>query len=184
MSKFLKIVITEPEMIPAEAAKIERLLERGIDFVHIRKPGASLRDIKNLIEDIPYVFRKRLKLHGHFELINEFNLGGVHLNSRCPVAPSTAHAVSRSCHTLDELKDCDKFEYMTLSPIFDSISKPGYQSAFDLEKIKGKIEGKNVIALGGVDPSKFSILQTSGFAGAAMLGCVWKDIDSFLSSIN
>ena len=46
MSKFLKIVITEPEMIPAEAAKIERLLEGGIDFVHIRKPGASLRDQK------------------------------------------------------------------------------------------------------------------------------------------
>ncbi len=171
-------------MTPGEAANIEHILYGGIDFVHIRKPGASLRDIKNLIEDIPYALRKRLKLHGHFELLNEFNLGGVHINSRCPIAPPTAHAISRSCHSLEELEDCEKYEYVTLSPIFDSISKSGYRSAFDLDEIKGKIRSKNVIALGGVDPAKFHILEETGFAGAAMLGCVWNDIDNFLASLH
>lgn len=184
MDKFLKIAITEPDPLPDEATLIERLIDGGIDYVHIRKPQASARDIKNLIENIHYPFRRRLKLHGHFDLLNEFNLGGAHINSRCPVAPSSAINVSRSCHTLEELDECKKYEYVTLSPIFDSISKQGYRSAFDLQDLSGKIKGKNVIALGGVVPEKFSILQECGFAGAAMLGCVWKDIDTFLKKIN
>lgn len=183
MDKFLKIAITKPDFISGEAAMIERLLDGGIDYVHIRKPGASLRDVKNLIEDIPYRLRKRLRLHGHFELLNEFNLGGVHLNSRCQAAPPAALLISRSCHSMKEIEDYDKFEYITLSPIYDSISKPGYLSAFDLNKIKEKIKGKNVIALGGVVPEKFGQLKEAGFAGAAMLGCVWEDIDVFLSSL-
>lgn len=179
--KFLKIVITKPELIHDEAAKITKLLENGVDYVHLRKPGASLRDVRNIIEDIPYKFRRRLKLHGHFELLNDFNLGGVHLNSRCPAAPETADKISRSCHTTEELSECEKFEYVTLSPIYDSISKTGYHAAFDLASIKEKITGKNVIALGGVTPFKFEELKRSGFAGGAMLGIVWDDFDKFLS---
>lgn len=73
--RFLKIAITKPEIISSEADMISSLLVNGLDYVHIRKPEASLRDIRNLIEDIPYRLRKRLRLHGHFELFNDFNLG-------------------------------------------------------------------------------------------------------------
>jgi len=181
---FRLIVITQPDWVDDEAGKIGKLLDGGIDYVHIRKPGASLRDVKNLIEDIPYRLRHRLKLHGHFELLNEFNLGGVHLNSRCPVAPPTAAAVSRSCHSVRETENCHGMEYVTLSPIFDSISKEGYMSAFNLDDLKDKITGKNVIALGGVTPDKFRLLKEYGFAGAAMIGCVWHDVGTFLSSLS
>lgn len=70
-----------------EANKISLLLDAGVDYVHIRKPDWSLRDVRNLIEDIPYNLRSRLRLHGHFGLTAEMNLGGVHLNRRNPVAP-------------------------------------------------------------------------------------------------
>ena len=85
--------------------------------------------------------------------------------------------VSRSCHSLEEVKQyknaCD---YVFLSPIFDSVSKQGYVSAFAYETLKqasgdGIIDGK-VVALGGVTPDKISRLRSLNFGGAAMLGCV------------
>lgn len=185
-AKFILIAVTRPDSVENEASKITRLLENGIDFVHIRKPESTLREVKNLIEDIPYKLRCRLKLHGHFELLNEFNLGGAHINSRCPVAPASAANISRSCHSLEEVNNClnSGMQYVTLSPIYDSISKEGYLSAFKPDDLRGKIDGKNVIALGGVTPNKFPELRKLGFAGAAMLGCVWSDTDTFLRNLN
>ena len=88
----------------------------------------------------------------------------------------TGH-VSRSCHSLEEVRlwkpSCD---YVFLSPIFDSVSKEGYCSAFSPEVLgracsEGVIDGK-VIALGGVTPERTGVLRSFGFGGAAMLGCV------------
>lgn len=185
MKDFLIIAITEPEFIENEAEKIAKLLQSGVDYVHIRKPGAELRDVKNLIEDIPYPYRSRLKLHGHFQLTEEFNVGGIQLNSRCPNPVPTAKSVSRSCHSFDDVDECwEDYEYVTLSPIFDSISKKGYLSKFKLDEIKRKIVGKNVIAMGGVTPETLNVLREKGFKGAAMFGCVWKDVDSFIDSLS
>lgn len=183
------IVITSPETIPGEAVLITRLLDGGIDYIHIRKPGASLRDVKNLIEEIPIQHRSKLRLHGHFESLNEFNLAGVQLNSRCPIAPATALTVSKSCHSIDELADADRYEYVTLSPIFNSISKDGYNSKFRLENLSSCIKCKKIVALGGVKPENFLQLKNIGFWGAALLGYVWNNptinhIDNVINEIN
>lgn len=176
--KFKIIVITNEDEVDDEAEKIVALLDLGVDYVHIRKPGLHIDDVKRLIEQIPYQYRSRIKLHGHFQLINEMNLGGVHINSRNSVAPYTAKSISKSCHTIDELSDVDGYEYVTLSPIFDSISKQGYIGRFDLDKITFFIDNKRVIALGGVSPDKFKLLKSKGFYGAALLGYIWgKNID-------
>lgn len=172
--KFLTIVITSPEAVEREAEKIARLLDSGVDFVHIRKPDWSLQDVRHLIEDIPYRLRNRLRLHGHFALHDEMNLAGVHLNSRCPQAPANAATATRSCHGLDEIAGCDKMAYVTLSPIFDSISKSGYKSRFDIRELSSAIAGKRVVALGGVTPENIKELRDAGFFGAALLGYIWE----------
>ena len=71
---------------------------------------------------------------------------------------------------MEELEFASDYDYVTLSPIFDSISKQGYKSAFKLMELKNKIKGKKVVALGGVTPDKFSYLKSIGFKGAALLG--------------
>ena len=68
--------------------------------------------------------------------------------------------------------------YVFLSPIFDSISKQGYRSAFDHATLKkaaheGIIDHK-VVALGGVTRQRISLLAEYGFGGAAMLGDIWR----------
>lgn len=171
---FITIVITSPDEVSDEASRISELLSSGkTDFVHIRKPYSSIRDVRNLIENIPHPLRSRLRLHGHFALLDEFSLAGAHLNSRCPDAPYNARSLTRSCHSLSDLHDLDRYEYVTLSPLYDSISKSGYKSAFDIGTIKGKLPPGKVIALGGVTPDRFSELKEAGFAGAALLGAVW-----------
>lgn len=68
-------------------------------------------------------------------------------------------------------------DYVFLSPIFDSISKSGYHSAFTLEVLQQaaahNIIDEKVVALGGVTPDKVKWLRQIGFGGAAMLGAVW-----------
>ncbi len=174
---FKTIVITSPYEIENEANKIRMLLESGVDRVHIRKPDSSPAEVKELIEQIPYPLRRKLTLHGHFHLLDEMDLGGVHLNSRNPNAPKNALSISRSCHSVEEALgalDAEGCDYVTLSPIFDSISKEGYLSHFPMKETGEMIRGRRVVALGGVTPDKLKMLQNAGFFGAALLGYVWE----------
>lgn len=170
MDNFLIIAITRPDFFFGEGERINQILEENrANYVHIRKPYAEQKSIKNLIQDINPVFHYRLKLHDHFELLDSFNLGGIHLNSRNADYHNKAKSISISCHSLDEIEKVDKFDYFFISPIFDSISKEGYHAAFDLNEVSHKIKGKRSIALGGVTPDKFPLLSSLGFTGAALL---------------
>ena len=57
-----------------------------------------------------------------------------------------------SLHSLQELsEDLQGLDYAFLSPIFDSISKPGYTAAFDAEALRHALSKATcpIIALGG-----------------------------------
>lgn len=172
--KFLTIAITSAEEYPNEAVRISEILQNGeADIVHIRKPGWSERKTAELLANIPAEFYSKIKIHDHFALLDRFPLMGVHLNSRNDTAPVNASSVSRSFHSIEQLPLSAHYDYVTLSPIYDSISKCGYRSAFSLKDLKPLLKGKNVIALGGVTPDRFPELMETGFAGAAMLGYFW-----------
>lgn len=173
MDKDFKIIAITPErLFPGEAERIVEILSTGqAMYVHIRKPGCTDHMVASLIRSIPENFHDRLRLHDCFGLLSHFRLGGVHLNSRNPFPPDEAVNISKSCHSLEDLKESHHYDYVTLSPVFDSISKPGYDSAFSLPDLRPILqEYGNVIALGGVTPSKFAVLKEAGFAGAALLG--------------
>ena len=174
----LWITITRPDFFPGESVFISRLLASGVDIVHLRKPGATAADCARLLDELPADDRRRIVVHDFFELVEPYGLRGIHLNARRSTVPDDYKGhVSRSCHSLEEVKlykaACD---YVFLSPIFDSISKQGYASAFTDETLKqASSEGiidRKVVALGGVIPDKISYLRRLGFGGAAMLGCV------------
>lgn len=171
---FLEIVITWPRPLDGESEHICRLLDGGTDFVHLRRPEAGEEEMRRLVESIRKDLRSRLILHSHFRLIKEYGLGGAHLNGRWPDAPQFPTQISRSCHSLAELGCAQKFRYVTLSPVYTSISKPGYGPKPFSDFLKGKITAPNVIALGGVTPKRYPELREAGFAGAARLGDVWK----------
>ena len=176
------IVITRPDFFDGEAERIVQLLSRAdVDLMHIRKPQASVAAIRRLLQQLPPASYGRLVLHDHHELATDFGLHGVHLNSRYPAPPQGWRgAVSISCHSLDELARCRKepYAYMSLSPIFDSISKQGYRSAFSMETLREAhrqgIIDRRVMALGGVTFDKVSMVMEMGFGGAMILGDAWR----------
>ena len=173
------IVITTPNYFVEEDKIITTLFDDGLDILHLRKPDTAPVYAERLLTLIPERYHKRIVVHDHFYLKDEYKLKGIHLNHRNPLPPDnyTGH-VSASCHTLDEVEADKKMcDYVFLSPIFDSISKEGRESAFAPETIreaasKGVID-KKVIALGGVDEENILRVKDFGFGGAAVLGGLW-----------
>ncbi len=177
------ILITTPTYFVEEDKIITKLFEEGLDILHLRKPETAPIYAERLLTLIPEKYRKRIVVHGHFYLKEEYKLKGIHLNQRNPMPPMdySGH-LSTSCHSLEEIKlRKKKFDYMFLSPIYDSISKPDYNSAFSPEQIrKAAKEGiidKKVIALGGINEQNILEIKDYGFGGAAIIGGLWNKFD-------
>lgn len=177
---FLIVAITFPGW---EAEWELRAIVNGLDSgrfgrVHIRKDSPD--EATRLLQALPGRLYSRLSLHNaRPQDIAAFPGIGVHLTGRTPVVPDGfSGTLSRSCHTLEEAETfiAAGGNYAFLSPVFDSISKPGYHSAFTLETLaKAGVSGRlrGVIALGGVTPETLNLLRNIGFAGAAMLSAAW-----------
>lgn len=176
----LKIAITQPTAIDGEAAAIQRLLAEGFDIVHLRKPDADIRYCRELLRQLTAIERGKIVIHDYFELYEEFTLRGVHINRNITHLPNGyCGSRTRSCHSFEEIiRYKPTHDYLFLSPIFDSLSKRGYCSAFshaDLQKASDEgVIDERVIALGGVTPDKFSYLESLHFGGVAMLGAIWQ----------
>ena len=107
--------------------------------------------------------------------------GGVHLAGADPFpvrsmcgAPGL---VGRSCHDRAEVaraaaEGCD---YATLSPIFESASKPGYGPALGPGALAG--HPLPLWALGGIDPPGAAACIRAGAAGVAVMGAVMRAED-------
>ena len=176
---FLKIAVTVDYHFPDEAQEIEKCLtEKGFDFVHIRKPQQSTGSVESLIASIDPDLRPRITVHDHFPLAVKYGLGGIHLNRRNPLPPDGWNGrISASCHSFDECGGFMFADYVTLSPIFPSISKPGYRGDFDTTTLSEFLNGGErppVGALGGVRESDIDYLRKIGFEGAAMLADAWR----------
>ena len=178
----MTIVITLPYFFDGEAEQIVQLLHSSVDLIHIRKPESKAEEVEKLIMSIPSEYYPRLVLHDHHELAMKYHLHGVHLNGRNPQPPQGWEgSVSKSCHSLEEVKEWkEKCDYVSLSPIFDSISKQGYHAAFSSTEIEEAsrqgIIDKKVLALGGVTFNKIDDVLRMGFGGGMILGDAWKNV--------
>jgi thiamine-phosphate pyrophosphorylase len=66
-------------------------------------------------------------------------------------------------------------DYVTLSPIFETSSKPGYGPALGLAAIeRGAMLGLPIIALGGITPERAAFCLEAGAAGIAVMGEVMR----------
>ncbi len=192
------IVITPPCFIADEARRIEELFDCGLDLLHLRKPGAAADDCSRLLDALPGRCRRRIVVHDNFGLCRDYGLAGIHLNRRNPGIPAfiaanreqqagseafisaltPRYTVSASCHSIAEAAERKAYaDYIFLSPIFDSISKEGYQAAYTpAELAQAAADGiidNRVTALGGVTAACIRQLRQWHFGGAAFLGDVW-----------
>lgn len=170
------IAITKPDFYDGEAAFIKKLFESGFDIVHLRKPNSDIDNCRNILNELSSEERNKIIIHDYHELYEEFSLKGIHINKNIVKYPEGYQGFkTRSCHSLEEVKLYkNDFDYVFLSPIFDSISKQGYKSAFTEDELRRASEegiiDEKVVALGGVTYDKIPLLKDLGFGGAAMMG--------------
>lgn len=184
-TNFQLVLLTPPDPHPQELAVADRWLDdpAAATRLHLRRPGWGRPQMAAWLRQLPAAWRPRVVVHGFPELVAEFGLGGCHLTAAAraagprPVLPPGA-TLSTALHTLAEVQaEAPVYDYVFLSPIFDSISKSGYAAAFSLEAVAQQLRQlpqARVLALGGVTAAHLPPLKTAGFAGAAVLGTVWR----------
>lgn len=195
------ILITENGQRPNEAAIINELFSKGLECMHVRKYGYTVPELCAFIELIASQFHEKLVICDHFNILAKYNLQGVHLNShirndekiRKEINKFQPKSISTSFHAWQEFTDANfAYSYAFISPVFDSISKQGYNAAIDLngantlKKLYSDTDRTlpEIFGLGGVDKSNIAQLHNHQFDGAAVLGAVWQDPDPVTAFLN
>ncbi|MGH8874104.1 MAG: thiamine phosphate synthase [Acidimicrobiia bacterium] len=99
----------------------------------------------------------------------------VHLASSDPWDIPDGLLVGRSCHDAGELAEAARrhADYATLSPVFPSLSKPGYGPSLGAEGL-ARLVGPELphFALGGISPGRVQACLEAGAYGVAVMGAV------------
>jgi thiamine-phosphate pyrophosphorylase len=162
--------------------------------------GFGARAVVLREKDLPAPERSRLAAQlreildpvgGRLILAGADGAGAVHLAARDPFPSPRPELVGRSCHDAVELaaaaqEGCD---YVTLSPIFLTASKPGYGPALGTGALTSMIRAlaasssarrrdrpaPAVYALGGVLPADVPACLAAGARGVAVMGPVMRE---------
>lgn len=119
-----------------------------------------------------------LTIGGDVELARAVGAAGVHLRAAREVSGArdrlgAGALVGTSAHSLADVSQAAAAgaDYVTLSPIFASASKPGYGPALGTEALSEAAKlGIAVLALGGVTADNAAACRAAGAAGVAIMG--------------
>jgi thiamine-phosphate pyrophosphorylase len=201
------VVLISPETDdPRERTVLAALMRTGSaapERYHLRKPRWSVAETEAWLRDTPVEWRRRIVLHGHPALAEQFGVLGVHekdgtagaLRKGLDSNPLSAESVhlngaaadqifrSTSRHELRMLKEATgRFDSVFYGPVFPSISKRGYGQAVradeaELSEFLRTQRRTQVLAIGGVTAERLERCEELGFDGAAVLGAVWESAD-------
>lgn len=182
------VIVSNTVAVAGEAGIINGLFEEGMETLHLRKPGVCVDEIKILLEKIKPAYRRRIVLHQHHDLANDFGITRLHFTEakrketsevQLAACKASGHILSTSIHRVEDynrLTPC--FNYTFFGPVFDSISKQGYRPAIGSGFIfPVRKNGSDVIAIGGIDATNIHQAVEMGFNGVAVLGAVWQKPD-------
>jgi thiamine-phosphate pyrophosphorylase len=196
------VVISQSKIIENEHKIIQDLFEAGLETFHVRKPRLRTKQLVEFLEKIPPQFHNRIIIHSHHNLANKYNLQGVHY-TRLHLEPTFRNwwrekklgfikrkLIKTSSHnklaTLYDENDIE-FDYVFLSPIFDSITGK-YQSGFYEDAIKAAVQktGRKIVARGGIDITRIEKVNELGLHGIALYSCLWNSeqpVEEFIKII-
>jgi thiamine-phosphate pyrophosphorylase len=180
------IILSPPDDYPDEPAVACRIIQLSSATFHLRKPGHTRERLVDYLEQIPAEHHRRIMVHGHPHLLDRFGLKGIHFTEKertgnlrvirrlGQVRPGCRF--SSAFHRISDIPIYDGlFDYIVISPVFDSISKPGYRAAFDHAELKRFLSRTEhtVFALGGLNAQRVATAASLGFRGIAVLGAIW-----------
>jgi len=186
----MKLILISPsDKKDFELAVLLSLFENGLQTYHLRKTKFSIRELKNFIEEIPKKYHRRMVIHTHHKLAMKFNLKGVYisrshkkrklrtaLRMRWFKLRKRQLQVSATFRSIEDILDqSPKYDYVFLSPVFDSLSG-SFQAGFTQHDLKHILKSTKfkVFARGGSSVDTIEKAHELGFAGVAMHSSIWK----------
>ena len=187
------ILISPEEDIFNEIQILNQLFEAGLEFYHLRKPNKTYNEYCSYLDNINPMYHNRIVIHRFHNLINEYNLKGIHFKEQqrkeyihnpgkyFKNLDMFGKTISSSFHEIDDLVSCDfEFDYHFLSPVFESISKKGYKGrGFNVTPID-----KLIIGMGGISETNIAKVSELGYRGIGVLGSIWNSSNPKQSFIN
>lgn len=187
------LVVTNPYELIGELDRINILFEKGLEILHIRKPGYSREQMEEMIKQVRPEYRNRIMLHKHYSLVAKYGLRGIHLNVKQRkswlykyiIVPLMKHQykslkLSAAVYRINTLKEVSgNFDYLLFGPVFKGIGSRNKQLKYDSAEMKKAIQGNElpVVALGGVTESDLDDLHMLGFENAAVQSYLWKNVE-------
>lgn len=178
------IVVADAVMRNHEAAIIDGLFEEGLQLFHLRKPQADAGDMERLLREINPVHRARIALHQHHELAGQFGINRLHYTEaqrkhtdeeEWLQKKEEGFCLSTSIHQVEEAVP-PAFDYAFFGPVFNSISKQGYEAVVP-SGFRLPATARRLIAIGGIDENNCGSVLEMGFMGVAVLGTIWQSDD-------
>lgn len=173
------IVMTRPTFFVEEDKILANLFEEGLENLHLYKPGAAPMYSERLLTLLGEDYNRKISVHGHYYLKEEYNLSGIHIDDAFTEPPVGYKGnLSRTCHAISELKETKKrANYVFLHSIFDSQTNADEKQSFTREELeKASKEGlidKKVYALGGMNLDTIRLIKDLGFGGVVICGDLW-----------
>jgi thiamine-phosphate pyrophosphorylase len=168
---------------------VRESFEGGCRWVSVREKDLGTNDRRRLTRELVKlgdIYGATVTLHGDVATAEAARAAGVHVGQgTSPGAVRSILAgdvlVGASVHSWAEAEQAqaDGADYVTVSPIFETASKPGYGPALGLEILSEFCEALRtpVVALGGVTPETAVSCIEAGASAVAVMGEVMRADD-------
>ena len=176
-------IMTKSTFFVEEDKILSSLFDEGMDNLHLFKPGASPMYSERLLTLLPEEYYRKITVHDHFYLKQEYDLAGIPLDDPHVMVPDGYKGkYSRTCTDLSQLKELKKkSQYVFLKNIFDCIEFKEEKSSFTLNQLelaaKDGLIDKKVYALGGMSLENIKIAKALGFGGIVVCRDLWNRFD-------
>ncbi len=177
------VIMTKSTFFVEEDKILATLFDEGMDNLHLYKPGSSPLYSERLLTLLPEECYRKITVHDHFYLKNEYDLAGIHLdNPDEPVPAGYKGRVSRTCTDLLRLKETrKKSEYVFLKNVFGSFDSVDEEPDFSLSQLEEAAEkgllDRHVYALGGMSLENIRTAKELGFGGVVIRDDLWNKFD-------
>lgn len=173
------IIMTKPTFFVEEDKILTTLFEEGLDNLHLSKPDSEPVYSERLLTLLSDDYYRRITVHHHFYLREEYGLRGIHLNTPTEEPPyGYKGRLSCTCQNIEDLRWAKKrADYVFLETIFDSNSNPRNKQTHTLEELReasrhGLID-RHVYARGGINADNIRLMRDLGFGGVVICGDLW-----------
>jgi len=172
------MVLTDRTQVSDETLldRLRRIVDGGADTIVVREKDLPTSERRTLVEQV-MTFTPTVIVASDVTLARAVGAHGVHLSANDDAVTDDDLIVGRSSHTLVEVVTGGAaLDYVTLSPMFDSRSKPGYRSGTSVKDLAPATAVVPTFALGGIEtPARVRTARDAGAFGVAVMGALMRD---------